>query len=146
MIDLILHREPSTDEGTFGRLQGAGLDLISLELPWEGNEPQFSCIPAGVYTAAPFDSPTKGRVYLLQEVPGRSFIEIHSANFGGNTRRGWQSQLLGCIALGLEKARLENIYDRLQWAVLNSRSALSQFLSATRGEPIRLTIVEGEVK
>jgi uncharacterized protein DUF5675 len=137
-MNLTLIRQPTTDEGTFGDL--VELKLKTLELPWRDNDSSFSCIPCGAYVAAPYMSPTKGAVYLLQGVEGRSMIEIHSANFGGDVNKGWQSQLLGCIALGLSQAQLENMYDRLQQAVLNSRSALSQFLAATKGQPILLSI------
>jgi hypothetical protein len=51
-------------------------------------------IPAGTYTCQRRMSPHFGyEVFELQGVPGHNFIEIHIAN--------WQTQLDGCIALGL---------------------------------------------
>ena len=54
----------------------------------------LDAIPAGTYAVTLYDSPKFGRVMpLLNGVPGRSYIEIHPANF--------PQQLLGCIAVGL---------------------------------------------
>lgn len=141
-MKLILTRDPSTDEGTPGRLvsDDGELALRTIELPWRSNEMGASCISPGTYQAALYDSPTKGRVYLLQDVPRRSEIEIHSANFAGDTRRGWESQLLGCIAPGLGIGRLQNADGKLQLATLNSRAALSRLIEVTGGVPITLVI------
>lgn len=139
-MNLLLSRGPSTDEGTFGTLTGPGINLRTVELPDRGNEPQHSCIPVGVYEAEVFQSPSKGRVYLLKHVPGRSMIEVHSANFAGDVLHGWQSQLLGCIAPGLGVAKLQNADGKLQMAVTSSRTALARLFEATQGHPITLTI------
>lgn len=141
MKEFTILRGHSDDEGTFGIMPE--LALVTLELPWRDNHPHKSCVPAGSYTASIYNSPTKGRVYLLEGVPSRDFVEIHSANFAGDTDKGWQSQLLGCIALGLSHGQLENIYDNLQQGVLNSRTAISRFMAAAEGQPIRLTIQDG---
>jgi len=141
-VKLTLTREPSTDEGTFGVLVGPGLRLRTVELPWRSNEAQHSCIPTGIYEAEVFQSPTKGRVYLLKGTAPRSMIEIHSANFAGDVTKDWQSQLLGCIAPGLGVGRIPNEHGRLQMAVLNSRSALARLFEVTHGAPITLTIVD----
>lgn len=67
---------------------------FTLELPWKNNERRISCIPAGVYPIKKHDSPKFGRVFWIQDVPNRSEILIHPANY---TR-----QLLGCIAVGMD--------------------------------------------
>lgn len=139
-MNITLTRDSPSDQGTPGTLTAEGLALRTLELPWRDNEPQHSCIPVGVYEAKLFDSPTKGRVYLLQDVPGRHMIEIHSANFAGDVAKGWESQLLGCIAPGLGIGQLQNRDGRMQLAALNSRAALSRLLEVTDGAPITLTI------
>lgn len=141
-MNLTLTRGPSTDEGTFGRLTGPGLSLRTAELPWRENEPNGSCIPPGVYAADVFQSSTKGRVYLLSGVPGRSMIEIHAANFAGDVTMGWESELLGCIAPGLGVARIQNADGKLQLAVINSRAALARLFEVTGGAPITLEIVQ----
>jgi len=60
-----------------------------LTLPWlkthpdiYGGEP-LNCIPAGIYTCVPYFSPSrKEDCWILQDVPGFTFIEIHKGNFG----------------------------------------------------------------
>lgn len=49
-------------------------------------------IPKGVYTITLYDSPKRGLVPLLCDVPDRTFIEIHPANYA--------HELEGCIAPG----------------------------------------------
>ena len=93
-----LLRSPTTDQGTFGRLQFGGRSLFTTELPWRNNRQQRSCIPAGVYQVALVNSPRFGRVYGVANVPGRSHVLIHAANLGGDIDMGWQTQLQGCIA------------------------------------------------
>lgn len=68
-------------------------NLATVELPWRDNQNQISCFPEGKYGAEIYDSPSKGRCILLQNVPGRSYIEIHIANY--------ISELRGCAAIGL---------------------------------------------
>lgn len=65
----------------------------TLELPDKENASQLSCIPKGVYfcekvgpSHIPYDH------ISIKNVPKRSWICIHSANY--------YSQLLGCIATG----------------------------------------------
>jgi hypothetical protein len=71
----------------------------TLELPWNNNQSNVSCIPAGSYpckyTRSNRMSAEKGRdvfTYEVLNVPERAGIRIHAANYF--------SQLLGCIALG----------------------------------------------
>lgn len=73
-----------------------GSEIKTLERPWKGNKPYVSCIPEGEYIVKR-DHTGKHRYFAVQEVEGRSAIEIHPANT--------VNQLLGCIApcLYLEK-------------------------------------------
>ena len=80
------------DDCTIGRLSCEGFRCFTLELPWDKNKKNVSCIPEGHYTAAKYDSPKHGPVLLFDEVPGRDFIEIHAGNY---TR-----QIQGCLLLG----------------------------------------------
>lgn len=131
----ILTRAPSTDEGTFGMLQLDAQVLRTTELPWRDNKPQASCIPLGVYRCEIVQSPKFGRVYGVQNVPGRSAILIHSANYGGDTTKGYRSQLLGCIAPCMAHGQLNG-----QMAGLQSRDALAEFMAWAGGDPIELEI------
>jgi hypothetical protein len=77
----------------FGVLLNGDKQLCcTCERPWLDNTPDVSCIPPGSYDFTTYESPTKGQVWITQDVPGRTNIEVHSAN--------WPSQLEGCIAVG----------------------------------------------
>ena len=98
MRQVYLKRTKSDDYGTFGelRLDDPSSDIIcvTVELTWRDNHPQTSCIPTGVYIWNAYNSPKHGDVWMAENVPGRSSIEIHAANF--------PSDLLGCIGPGEE--------------------------------------------
>lgn len=65
----------------------------TLELPWLNNARGKSCIPPGSYPIELEYSPAfKRKLWELKNVPQRSEIKIHQANFF--------NQLRGCIALG----------------------------------------------
>jgi len=80
--------------GTTGTLLVEGTPLCStLELPWKNNTPDISCIPEGTYEVKLLPSARWGRpMPHVQNVPGRSEIEIHVGNFVQDTD--------GCILLG----------------------------------------------
>lgn len=128
---------PSTDQGTFGTfVLDDGTTFISLELPWKDNQNGISCIPPGEYTCKWINSPKHGECYQVTGVTGRDMIEIHSANFAGDSSKGFISQLLGCIALGTSIGVLNG-----QLAVLNSKGAIAQFEAKQMGQDFILTIV-----
>ena len=66
----------------------------TIELAWRENKVRISCIPEGIYHVKPFKSPSKGKVFLVENVPGRTMIEIHTGNYVA----GKKVDLLGCIA------------------------------------------------
>lgn len=140
MRTVILKRDTSTPEGTFGTVTTDwGLILCSGELPWCDNFARFSCIPAGQYICDWKFSPKHGNCYHVQEVPGRSEIEIHSANFVGDSRLGLKCQLEGCITLGTSIGELEH-----QKALLESRKAILEFEENLQREDFQLTIIPVE--
>jgi hypothetical protein len=67
-------------------------ECYTLELPWKDNERRISCIPSGTYKAVKHRSPKFGNSVWIKDVPNRSEILIHPANY--------VRQLLGCIAVG----------------------------------------------
>jgi len=101
--DIYLSRLMDTGKETIGYLHYSdgrnSLALNTLELPWRNNREDVSCIPDGVYPWQKYNSPTKGKVILLQDVPGRTNIEIHIANY--------VRQLLGCIAVGVGRGDID---------------------------------------
>ncbi len=139
-ISATLVRSKSTDEGTFGTITikngSSEITLKTLELPWKENKTQVSCIPTGSYTCKITNSPKFGKVYNVQNVKDRSNILIHAGNVAGDTSKGYKSDVLGCILVGLNNGELDN-----QKGVLNSKQALATLDAFTGGKPLELTIV-----
>lgn len=135
-----LQREPSSDEGTYGSLRFGEQQVCTIELPWRDNQRQISCILPGTYRCAIVNSPRFGRVYEVKDVPGRSYVLIHSANLAGDPSKGWTTQLQGCIAPGERRGTMINASGKMQKAVLVSRPALRRFMQWAGGEPFTLEI------
>ena len=135
-----LTRAESTDQGTFGVLVFGGQTVRTVELPWRDNAKQRSCIPVGSYRCAIVQSPRFGRVYGVQNVPGRTHVLIHSANFGGDVNLGWTTQLHGCIAPCQRVGMMRNNAGKMQMAGLVSRPALNSFMAWAKGQPFTLEI------
>lgn len=88
-VKITLKRLDTTDKGIFGHLTtDNGFDCVTLE-----RHDLF--IPEGTYKVSMYDSPTKGLVPLLQNVPGRDMIEIHKGN--------WETASKGCILVGMKR-------------------------------------------
>jgi hypothetical protein len=105
MKRLSIERGLSTDAGTFGMASIDSTIWHSLELPWRDNQHGISCIPPGVYTAkwidaATLGAPHLGMVYHVLDVPGRTGILLHRANWAGDTAKGYHSDLEGCLSIG----------------------------------------------
>jgi hypothetical protein len=99
-MKLLLFRKTGTATQTLGYFECPdGTTYPSLELPWKNNQKRVSCIPTGIYRMVRHTSPKFGPCYWLQDVPNRSEILIHPANF--------VRQLLGCIAPGLTHADID---------------------------------------
>jgi hypothetical protein len=110
----------------------------TLELPWLNNRPQVSCIPTGTYDCEYRESAKYPQHYWVKNVPGRSWILIHQANFvGSNNPRTHKPDLLGCIGVGNGYGDLngDGIVDLLQ-----SRATLNRMLAALNKRPFKLTI------
>lgn len=102
----------------------------TLELPWLNNNRRVSCIPAGKYKAIKHVSPRLGRSLWIQNVPNRSEILIHRANY--------VHQLLGCIALGNKHIDINK--DGLM-DVANSTSTVNKLLDLIEGKEIEVEII-----
>ena len=109
----------------------------TLEKPWDNNEKNISCIPAGVYQLEPYQSAKYKDCFALTcfnlnvgltDKFHRTFILIHSANY--------VEQLEGCIAPGLQ-LRQEISGDQEKCSVIYSRDALAK---------LRILIDEHEIK
>lgn len=135
-----LERFSYAPDGTFGRLRVGDLELFTCEQPWNGNAVGESCIPAGGYILRRRESPivaqsTGGEFndgWEICDVPGRSLIMIHPAN--------WPHELRGCVAPGVDYRPLKSGKAYLS-AVTNSRKAhqqLREILDAEDQHKIRV--------
>jgi hypothetical protein len=79
-------------KGTNGILYIDGVQQgYTIELPWQNNKHQVSCIPEGVYQLATRRSAKLGNHIQVMDVPERDLILIHPANNA-------LAELEGCIA------------------------------------------------
>jgi len=149
MKTAILQRKETSDEGTFGALTFDSKTLHTLELPWRDlnndglGDPEKSCITPGTYVLKWIKSPSRGWVYEVTNVKGRSHVLIHSANLAGDSDKGWVAELLGCIALGLARGVMsEHKGQKIkpQKCVTSSRTACQQFFEWGGMAPVELTI------
>ena len=92
-MNIIIERtyHPQGTNGTV-YIEGQATPLCySIELPWQNNEPQISCIPEGTYPVEKrYSQKFKWHLHL-KDVPGRALILIHPANKA-------LKELRGCIA------------------------------------------------
>lgn len=127
------------DAGTFGSLLINGQPFcFTLELPWRENRPQLSCIPPSRYGVSIVRSPHFGRVYHVENVPGRANVLMHSGNYAGDVTKGFKTHVLGCILLAFRHCVMDG-----QPAVYNSRPAVSKFIRIMGGKPFTLEIAHG---
>jgi hypothetical protein len=139
MRELRIFRGPSTDHGTPGILvrEDGSLMAYTLELPWRENRRMRSCIPPGSYRARYVVTAKRpAGVYLLEGVPGRSSILIHSGNVAGDVEKGLESDVLGCILLGRTRG-----VRRGQRAVLLSKPAVAAFVAELGRKPFTLEVI-----
>lgn len=136
---VVIAREETSDQGTFGRLFSVNFNCFTGELPWLDNLPNRSCIIAATYTVVWTYSPTFHRhMYLILDTPGRSGCRFHSANLMGDDKKGFKKQLNGCVALGKYLGYMDG-----QKALLSSAPAILRFEEAMGRKPFKLEIVNG---
>jgi hypothetical protein len=110
------------DGGIFGTL------ITDLGFTCRTVENAALAIGSGTFTCLWLPSPAHGMCYHLQNVLGRTFIEIHSAN--------WAYQLLGCIAPG---ATVEMVQGKK--GVTLSVATLAALVANLGQQTFELTIV-----
>lgn len=124
------------DHGTYSTLEFKGDEICKfVERPNKNNQPSVSCVPEGVYTIKPHQSPKFGYCYILTaDTLGvgidrglRTHILIHK----GNT----PSDVQGCLVPGVEFGFVNG-----QWAVVNSTKAFADLMTEFNGEEHTLII------
>ncbi len=136
-----MYRFQSNQFGTYSFVSlPGGEPFLMGELPWKDNTPELSCIPRGEYVCRRIVSPKFGEVYQLDNVPGRTHILIHAANFVGDTEKGYKSDLLGCLAPGKRMGSLAKVNNGSQLAILDSGTALRNLVDTLKAQSFVLNI------
>lgn len=142
--EIVLDRINSTENsetGTKGSFSYGSLKLCdTLELHDENNKHRESHIPAGRYLCELINSPKFGVVYEVKGVPNRDKILIHWGNFAGDKDLGFDTDLLGCIAVGTGYGFIPNHKGITQLGILNSRKTFKTFMEFMLGNPFYLIV------
>jgi len=97
-LDLIRTYHP---EGTNGVLMHGGKAICkTIELPWRHNRRWVSCIPEGRYRLIRREHFKHGDQLEVANVPDRSGILIHPANFAITELQGCIAPVTRCVAPG----------------------------------------------
>jgi hypothetical protein len=131
-MDLILKRS-YFEKGTNGALFINGRFIcFTIELPWQDNRRNVSCVPEGAYEVVPRISKRFRNHLHILNVPGRSLILIHPANDAAKELRGCLSpvsQLSGIGTGWLSRAALQKLlslcyqaYERKEKVTLTIKS------------------------
>jgi hypothetical protein len=123
---VFLQRFAYLDSGTLGKLTVGPWSCYTVERPWLDNTPSQSCILEGQYKCEPFSGSRFQDVVQIMDVPDRTFILIHAANYPRDVE--------GCIGLGDRF-----VSDALEPAVYNSKKTLAAFFDVA-GYEFDLTI------
>lgn len=107
---ITLERFAYGPDATLGRLVLDGALFYTVERPWVGNEPFVSCIPEGIYQVEPYSSPKYPDVWEITDVPERTHILIHVANYSRDVQ--------GCIGVGMG-------LNTSDWMVTHSQNAIT---------------------
>lgn len=145
-MNLTLERSRSRSNATetFGKLTVGKNQYVAVEQPWNDNKKRMSCVPEGTYSVTPTESPKFGASYVLENKAlgvyksnapegKRDHILIHPANFA--------AQLLGCIAPGLSRGKLDRKGVSTN-AALQSKKAfaeISKLLGRTEKHTLTIT-------
>jgi|TARA_R110002124_G_scaffold52083_2_gene150202 hypothetical protein len=121
-----LQRYAYDSRGTMGVITLEGERFYTIERTWLDNAPNVSCIPEGTYQMGWRDSPKFGETWHVKDVPDRTHILIHVANFPENVH--------GCIGLGVSP--MGNVIG-----VKSSKVAVTRFEELTKGQDWELKIL-----
>lgn len=94
--------------------------LVTLELPWNMNNPFLSCIPCGLYYCERYTSTRYKETFIVLGVQDREGILFHPGNFLRDTD--------GCILPGLSFGA-----PNAKALVISSRVAFERFMMSMEG-------------
>lgn len=122
-LELYRHDKTIRKEQTLGTMlvvsdyESILFSCKTLELKWNENKRQLSCIPKGKYRVTKWNSPKFGTCFKVHDVEGRTNILIHAGNY--------KKQTLGCILVGERFKDLDG--DRIT-DITNSKRTLEELL------------------
>lgn len=130
MIHLKLIRRKYTDKQTVGTMAVIKDNVFvcsfaTLELDWENNKQNNSCIPPSNYSVNHYSSEKYPKAFEVLNVPNRSGILIHNGSYNTSS--------LGCILIGYIHS---DINQDGYLDVIHSKDALSRFNDICAGEEI----------
>lgn len=125
MKEIVLERFCYHPNATLGVLEVDFERFYTVERPWLDNKPNVSCIPVGTYEMGWRESPRFGETWHIKDVPDRTYILIHVANYARDVE--------GCIGLGMGL-----MGDTV--AVSESKKAVTRFEELTKGGEWQLKI------
>lgn len=133
---ILLREKELNPDGTFGKLVIGTFTCATVERPWLDNQNDISCIPEGTYFCKLLPATTNIAAgmtvaYQLMEVPDRTFVEMHVANFPKDVK--------GCIGLGKYIAE-DSDGNRM---VTHSIDTVKAFYSYMQGQSFTLEIRRG---
>lgn len=120
-----------TPEAKLGVLVVDGIaEMVTLELPYKGNQKNISCIPIGVYQMKkrPSQKTYLKSSFEVLNVPGRSNIIFHEGNSTNDTR--------GCILVGTSYG----VSDTGKPTITNSRRAMLKLMNLLTEEVYDLVV------
>lgn len=139
----VITRGSSQSDGTAGKMvllnrKGQRLEQDTLELPDLLNSTSISRCNAGAYLCKlTFSNTFQRKLYILQDVQGRTGIRFHRGNKAGDKAKGLKTDSAGCVLQGYSVA-----YDRAiqQQVILSSGDAEVDMIRFFQGEDFVLII------
>lgn len=153
---VLMTRRKRGDQGIFGDMLVIPAPIFQTgELPYRDidddgkSDSEYSSILPGKYLCKWVKSEKRSLkegkdvfVYQLEGTDNRVAIQIHSGNFCGDKKKGFVSQVEGCILLGENQGQLTTKEGFEQEAILDSKPAVKRFNELMNEEDFELEIVE----
>ena len=123
MIDTLTISRLYENDCTIGIMHYNEHRFFTLELPWNDNSQNVSCIPAGYYKCIKVFSGKYGQCVEVRDVIHRTLIRIHWGNYTSDTK--------GCILVGdsLKDINKDYIID-----VTNSKATFKKLMGVLPDE------------
>ncbi len=131
MVDFLrIVRYSETVDGTYGVMEYNGIPFCMTLEPNDRGNGRNSCIPPGRYTCKRHHGTKYKNTWVINDVPGRSYILFHVGNI--------EDDSLGCILLG---ASLGSVKRKL--GIISSSNTFNKFMHVSeRATELNLTISE----